>query len=48
MIIMIIHTTWDYLHFMFFSFMIGYIKFLLALAISFNGNFHTWREETFI
>jgi len=49
MIIMSIHTIRDYLLFMFFSFMIDYIKFRLALAISFNGNFHMMRrEETFI
>jgi len=33
---MCIHTIRDYLLFMFFSFMIVYIKFLLGLAISFN------------
>jgi len=33
---------------MFFSFMIDYIKFRLALAISFQGNVHTRREETFL
>ena len=33
---------------MFFSFMIDYIKFRSALDISFQGNFHTRREETFI
>ena len=33
---------------MFFSFMVGYIKFQLVLAISFQGNFHTRGEETFI
>ena len=33
---------------MFFSFMIDYIKIRLDLAISFKGNFHTQREETFI
>ena len=32
---------------MFFSFMIHYIKFRLALAISFQGNFHMQCEETF-
>ena len=42
---MIIHTVKrfkkkNYLLFMFFSLMIGYIKFRLALAISFQGNFH--------
>jgi len=33
---MSIQTIRDYLLFMFFSFMIVYIKFLLGLAISFN------------
>jgi len=37
----------DYLLFVFFSFMIDYKTFRLALAISFQGNVHTWREETF-
>ena len=32
---------------LFFSFMIDYITFRLALAISFQGNMHTRREETF-
>ena len=32
---------------LFFSFMIDYITFQLALAISFQGNMHTRREETF-
>jgi len=45
---MIIHTIRDYLLFMFISFMVDYIKFRLALAISFQGNFHTRCEETFI
>jgi len=48
MIIMTIHTMRDYLLFMFFSFMIDFIKFRLPLAISFKGNFHTQHEETFI
>ena len=47
MIIMFIHTIRDYLLFVFFSFVIDYIKFRLALAISFQGNVHTWHEETF-
>ena len=33
--------------FVFFSFMIDYIQFWLALAISFPGNVHTQREDTF-
>ena len=32
----------------FFSFMIDYMEFRLALAFSFQGNFHMRREETFI
>ena len=46
--IKIIHTIRDYLLFMFFSLMIGYIKFRLALAISFQGNFHMRCEASFI
>jgi len=38
---MSIHTIRDYLLFMFFSFMVDYIKFRLALAISFQGKFRT-------
>jgi len=30
---------------MFFSFMVDYIKFRLALAISFQGNFHLLGEK---
>jgi len=48
MIIMIINTYYQGLLFMFVSFMIDYIKFRLALAISYQGNFHKWCEETFI
>jgi len=48
MIIMIINTIRDYLLFMFFSFMVDYIKFGLGLAISFQGNFSTRCEETLI
>ena len=33
--------------FVFFSFMTDYLNFRLALAISFQGNVHTWLEETF-
>jgi len=42
------HTITDYLLFMFFSCMVDYIKFRLTLAISFQDNFHTQGEETFI
>ena len=42
---MTIHTIRDYLLFMFFSFMVDYIKSPLALAISFQSNFDTQREE---
>ena len=42
------YTYYQGLLFMFFSFMIDYIKFWLALAISFQGNFHTRCEETFV
>jgi len=44
---MILHTVRDYQLFMFFSFMVDYIKFRLALAISFQGNFYMQCEETF-
>ena len=37
-----------FLLFMFFSFMVDYIKFRLALAISFQGNFHMRCEASFI
>ena len=43
---MFIHAIRDYLPFMFF--IIDYIKFRLALAISFQGHFHTRGEEFFI
>jgi len=48
MIMMFKHTIRDYLLFMFFSFMIDYIKFRLVLAISLLANFYMQHEETFI
>ena len=42
------YTYYQGLLLVFFSFMVDYIKFRLALAIFFQGNFHMWCEETFI
>ena len=41
------YTIRDNLLFVVFSFMIDFITFRLALAISFQGNVHTRCEETF-